>query len=486
MIITQSILLAGLLAASPSAAVQDDTVGPALQRALDTISADEIRADLEFIASDEMAGRDSPSKELRIAARFIRNRVKRLGLQPGAPDERFLYEWQIYQPKIDRSKCGLTIHTGPKTSIGPLALGQDYFFGSFTSRGMRELSGPIVFAGDLDKDVFESLDYVGKWVLTTTGIRGKRLRTLSAGGALGLIVLPPEDAKKTVAERLGRNDRAMDNAGITFRDPGDKAGPGFPVLHLTEAAAARLPAAALAEVEPGDLMEWTADERCHYDAANRITLENVVAVWPGSDPELKDEVIILSAHYDHVGVLSDGRINNGADDNGSGTTGMLALAEALTAYGPMRRSVMLMWVSAEEKGLLGSQAWTKDPYLPGGLKPLCNINIDMIGRNAPDELLITPTSRHKAYSALTQVAEANAASEGFTKIKSADAYYGRSDQINFERNMGLPVAFLFCDVHEDYHKPTDTPDKIDYDKMRRICRLVMRMLEALQIDDPTF
>ena len=147
---------------------------------------------------------------------------------------------------------------------------------------------------------------------------------------------------------------------------------------------------------------------------------------------------------------------------------------------------MLMWVSAEEKGLLGSEAWTKDPSLPKGLTPLCNINIDMIGRNAPDEFLITPTKDHPAYSALTQVAEANMDLEGFNKIKSADAYWSRSDHANFSQHLEIPVAFLFCDVHEDYHKATDTPDKIDYDKMRRICRLVVRMLEALQIDEPKF
>jgi hypothetical protein len=110
----------------------------------------------------------------------------------------------------------------------------------------------------------------------------------------------------------------------------------------------------------------------------------------------------------------------------------------------------------------------------------------MIGRNAPDEFLITPTSKHRAYSALTKVAEANAELEGFSKIKSADAYWERSDQYNFRKYMDLPVAFLFCDVHEDYHQPSDTPEKIDYDKMRRICRLVVRMLEALQIDAPKF
>jgi Zn-dependent M28 family amino/carboxypeptidase len=202
---------------------------------------------------------------------------------------------------------------------------------------------------------------------------------------------------------------------------------------------------------------------------------------------LKDEVILISAHYDHVGVrTSDGDVFNGADDNASGTSGMLAIADALAAYGPMRRSVMLIWVSGEEKGLYGSAAWTKNPSVPEGVKPLCNINIDMIGRNAPNQLLITPTSKHPAYSLLTKTAEQHAAAEGFTDLGSADEYWRRSDHANFAQNLKIPVAFLFTDIHKDYHEVTDTADKIDYDKASRVVRLVLRMLEDLQVDKPQF
>ncbi|MEE8468084.1 MAG: M20/M25/M40 family metallo-hydrolase, partial [Planctomycetota bacterium] len=257
-----------------------------------------------------------------------------------------------------------------------------------------------------------------------------------------------------------------------------------PTIYLSEDAAEALVSSAVIE-EPvvGQALEFTFRESQKVSEDEGIHLENVCGLWPGSDPELRNEVIIVSAHYDHVGSRENGDIYNGADDNGSGTTGLMAIAEALKAYGPMRRTVMLMWVSAEEKGLLGSAAWTKDPWLPEGMRPLCDINIDMIGRNAPDELGITPTKARPEYNRLTQVAENNRALEGFKELNSADAYWNRSDHANFSRNLGIPVAFLFSDVHEDYHMPTDTVDKIDLDKMRRVTRLVVRMLHDLQADD---
>ncbi len=488
MILTAPLLL-GLALPVPQPSTQDSAVldAPAktnLERALDTINADEIRSDLVFVASDVMGGRNSPSPQLKIAARFIRSRLMRYGFQPGAQEGSYLYEWQINQIGFNPEDAKVTIASGDETF--EFSFGDDYLFPDFKSLGMRDGRGSVVFGGDMKADTLAELEVDGAWVLSTTGkgVSGKSRRALEKRGAVGVLVLPAEDASKTVKEALGARAARFSSKRLSFSPSANRA--GFPMLHLTESAAKSLPLDSLEGLEAGAKVDWAVHEKCAYGDLGEITLENVAGIWPGSDPELKNEVIILSAHYDHVGERPDGTIFNGADDNGSGTCGMLAIAEALKEYGPMRRSVMLMWVSAEEKGLLGSEAWTKNPYLPGGLKPICNINIDMIGRNASDEFLITPTKKHPAYSALTQVAEANAESEGFTKIKSADAYWARSDHANFEQHMGLPVAFLFCDVHEDYHQPSDTPDKIDYDKMRRICRLVVRMLEDLQVDKPKF
>ena len=410
----------------------------------------------------------------------------RLGFQPGAQDNSYLYEWEIFQSAFDAERSGMTLSRSGADPV-EFDFGDDYLFGNWRSYAPREVGGGVIFGGDMGKATLESMDVEDVWILSVEGkgIGSRASSNLAERGALGVIVLPDDDADKSVEERYGRLVGQMTRPRLSFKEP-NTSRRGFPAIHLKASAADQLPEFDATSMKPGEELGWVIDETSAAAGDGKVTMENVVGVWPGSDPELKNEVIILSAHYDHVGEREDGTIYNGADDNGSGTCGLLAIAEALKEYGPMRRSVMLMWVSAEEKGLLGSAAWTKDPYLPDGMKALCNINIDMIGRNASNEFLITPTQEHEAYSALTKVAEANAAVEGFTKIKSADAYWQRSDQYNFEKNMNLPVAFLFCDVHEDYHQPSDTPDKINYDKMRRICRLVVRMLEALQIDKPQF
>ena len=164
---------------------------------------------------------------------------------------------------------------------------------------------------------------------------------------------------------------------------------------------------------------------------------------------------------------------------------MLGIAGGIAAYGPMRRSVLMLWVSGEEKVLLGSEAWARDPWLPGGRRAVTNLNIDMIGRNAPDELYITPSADHEHHNGIVKLAQGLAPLEGFPTLESADDYYHRSDQAMFAR-LGIPVAFLFAGIHEDYHEPTDTPDKIDCDKLRRVARLIVRLLDALQTDTLDF
>ena len=475
-------LLASACLAPPALALQA-AADAALTRALDTISVEELRADLFFLASDEMAGRDTPSPQQRLAARFIRTRLQRLGIEPGGADGSYLWEWTCPQLGMDREATWLAV-TGADGVTASYAWGKDYFL-TPRSPGKRQVAGEALYCPNLDSASLEGLEVRGRWLVgeNTGGISRRFQSALQESGAIGIIVLPQDGAEQTVEESLGRWAQRLVNPRISTRAE-DR--PGYPVVYLAEDAGVAMRARIPAGARRGDLLGFEIEESCGYGVLGEAQMENVIGLWPGSDPELKDELIILSAHYDHVGVGADGAIYNGADDNGSGTTGMLALAEALTEYGPMRRSVMLMWVSGEEKGLLGSRAWTLDPYLPEGMVPLCNINIDMIGRNAADELAITPTSKHPAYSALTKVAEANAAAEGFGALRDADAYWSRSDHANFQRNLKIPVAFLFSDVHEDYHKPTDTPEKIDYDKMRRVCRLVMRMLHDLQVDRPEF
>ncbi|MBL7009273.1 MAG: M28 family peptidase, partial [Planctomycetes bacterium] len=261
-----------------------------------------------------------------------------------------------------------------------------------------------------------------------------------------------------------------------------------PILALSDALRASL---LTGGPEVGALLDGRLRER-RGASESPVAAENVCGLWPGSDPALRNEVILVSAHYDHVGASGE-LIYNGADDNGSGTSGLLALADALAEYGPMRRSVMLIWVSGEEKGLWGSKAWALRPSLPEGMRAVANINIDMIGRNAPQVLYVTPSSKHEGYNGLTRLMERFGAEEGFggfpegreqgfDGLGSADDYYGRSDHAEFAK-LGIPVCFLFSGVHEDYHQATDTVDKIDFDKIRRVVRVVIKALDALQGED---
>lgn len=214
----------------------------------------------------------------------------------------------------------------------------------------------------------------------------------------------------------------------------------------------------------------------------RILASNVLAFLPGTDK--KEELLVISAHYDHLGVRK-GSIYYGADDNGSGTTAVLAMAQAFAAakaagHGP-RRSILFLNVSGEEEGLWGSGYYTTHPVYPLP-NTIADLNTDMIGRIDPghqrDSNYLYIIGDDKLSSALRPINEAN--NKAFTRLhldyKYNDAddperIYYRSDHYNFAKNK-IPIIFFFDGINVDYHKPTDTPDKINYDLMLNRLRLV--------------
>ena len=202
---------------------------------------------------------------------------------------------------------------------------------------------------------------------------------------------------------------------------------------------------------------------------------NAVGMLEGSDPELKNEYIVISAHMDHIGVSRDepDTIYNGADDNGSGTVGVVELAEAFSRPGARpKRSIIFLTVSGEEKGLWGSSYFTSHPPVPIE-RIVANFNIDMIGRNWKD----TVAAIGKEHSDLGATVSAVAKAHPELKMTPIDdiwpgqGFYGRSDHINFARK-GVPVLFFFSGVHKDYHQASDSPEKIDAEKEARILRLI--------------
>ena len=215
-----------------------------------------------------------------------------------------------------------------------------------------------------------------------------------------------------------------------------------------------------------------------------IVGQNVLGYIPGSDSLLREELIVITAHYDHVGII-DGEIHNGADDDGSGTVSVLELAQAFqeavkAGEGP-KRSVLLMTVVGEEKGLLGSEWYTDHPIWPLE-QTVANLNIDMIGRvdeaHPDDDRYVYLIGSDKLSSELHEISEnANstytnlALDYTFNAPDDPNRFYYRSDHYNFAKN-NIPVIFYFSGVHEDYHRPGDDPEKIHYDKTAEIGQLV--------------
>ena len=212
--------------------------------------------------------------------------------------------------------------------------------------------------------------------------------------------------------------------------------------------------------------------------------ENVVAFIEGS--EKPEEIIVLSAHYDHVG-MENGEIYNGADDDGSGTVSMLEIAEAFqkavqNGNGP-KRSILFLHVTGEEIGLYGSRYYTENPIFPLE-NTVCNLNTDMIGRIDPDKAdspnYIYLIGSDKLSQELHDVSESVAKEYSDLELdykyndeNDPNRFYYRSDHYNFAKN-NIPIIFYFNGVHEDYHKATDTPDKIEYELMAKRAQLIFQ------------
>ena len=216
-------------------------------------------------------------------------------------------------------------------------------------------------------------------------------------------------------------------------------------------------------------------------AFDPVSAPNSVGILRGTDPVLRDEYIVISAHMDHVGAngasVKDS-IWNGADDDASGTSGVLALAEAL-AQAPPRRSIIFLTVSGEEHGLWGSSWFTTHPPVPID-RIVANLNIDMIGRNWKDSIVVIGLEHSDLGGTLATV---NAAHPelGITAMRDPwpqENFFGRSDHYNFARR-GIPALFFFNGVHADYHQPSDSPDKIDAEKASRVVRLIYHVTVAI-------
>jgi Zn-dependent M28 family amino/carboxypeptidase len=210
--------------------------------------------------------------------------------------------------------------------------------------------------------------------------------------------------------------------------------------------------------------------------------ENILAFIEGS--KKPEEIIVISAHYDHIGTNSKGEIYNGADDDGSGTVAVMQIANAFqtaknSGKGP-KRSILFLHVTGEEHGLHGSRYYAENPIFPMK-NTVVDLNIDMIGRDDPENrgkdyvYVIGSEMLSKELKVISEDVNKRTTNlilnYKYDDPKDPERLYYRSDHYNFAKN-GIPVIFYFDGIHEDYHKPTDTPDKIDYELLQKRAQLV--------------
>lgn len=455
-----------------------------------TITPEEMLAHISFLASDELGGRDTPSPGLEKAAVYIRDSFRDAGLEPAGDEGSFMQRWTFERTTLSATGVEVAVVAGGE--IEDLEFGTDFFV---LPSAEEDVGAAGVFLGSVDTLLGDSLpDATGRIaIVTTPPSMGMEIlqatRAAADAGAIGLVLILHQDVPSEV---VGMVAGQISGSGLPLQPVPTVGMPWQLADRLLERAGFDLDDLS-APVPDGGEGEATVTLLDDLDLTIRAPLDretstppNVVGLVRGSDPELADTYVVLSAHFDHVGIgepnAEGDSIYNGADDDASGTSALLEIAGALQAMPrPPARSVVLLAVSGEEKGLLGALHFADHPTVPaGGI--VADINLDMIGRNAPDTLIAIGQEYTSLGDLSKQVAHDHP-EIGLVLAPDPDpeemAFF-RSDHLAFVRK-DIPAIFYTTWDHEDYHQPSDEADKIDGDKAARVTRLAF--LVAWQVAD---
>ncbi|MFT3824702.1 MAG: M28 family peptidase [Chitinophagaceae bacterium] len=482
----RKLLLALALAPSATALAQK-VANP--QPFANTITEEDLKKHLYIVASKEMEGRETATEGQRKAAAYIENHFRALGLLPGNKDS-----YQLQYPVFQDSLVGAAIQVNGKS----FELNKDFTVNFAAGYSATMMGGEVVFVGNGISDSARN-DY----------------KNVNVQGKIVLIIQAPAAAPQAGAGRprmfnpYALQDAAQKNGAAAVLVVGDnfprRATPnkGNPSLNgfkksiypntftissqVAEAIMGADYAAAADAAKKGTAAakSYNADVLLDLQKTTiQLHSSNVLGLLEGTD--LKDQYVFVTAHYDHLG-KRDTVVYYGADDDGSGTVSVLEIAEAFVkakaaGKGP-RRSIVFMTVSGEEKGLWGSQYYSEHPVYPLD-KTTVDLNIDMIGRIDPNRTQGDSTNYvyvvgdDKLSTDLKPISEAT--NKKYSKLEldykfndpnDKERIYFRSDHYNFARK-GVPIIFYFDGIHKDYHRPSDTPDKINYDIMAKRAKLV--------------
>lgn len=491
-------------------------VTPDEKKIVEGVTAKQLSDYLYFVASDEMEGRDTPSRGLDTVAKFIGMNLSKWGFKPAGDDGTYYQKIAIRSESTDPEKNSLQIG------------GQNFAFADdfFRLSGNISETASLVFVRDgwmvksKNIDAYKGVDVRDKFVVvygkgfpraaratdlpsgvTENDLKGTKgtdwadpLTYAKSSGAKGIILIASPETQGAWAQLrnfLGRGNSYPEKLRDTPSDKSD-----FPAMLVSDKVGDAIFASESANKDSA--AAFAINKTAAISLSGKVEIkwsQNVVAVWEGSDPVLKNEMVAIGAHYDHVGTNQNAggpdKIWNGADDDGSGTVAVLSIAEAL-AKAPKRpkRSVLFVWHCGEEKGLWGSEYFNKFPTVDIK-KVTAQLNIDMIGRsrkaddtnpknkNLTDENSIYVIGSEMMSSTLGSIVKG--ANAGYLNLgydykyddpKDTNRFFFRSDHFNYAVN-GIPITFWFDGVHEDYHQPGDEPQKIDYNKMEKISRTIM-------------
>lgn len=462
-----------LLASAAAAFGQYGDVAPPpsdLAPGFDSMNEEQASDWLHILAGEGFEGRGTGQVGYSKAAHWVAGKLAEFGVEPKGEGDTYFQMMPFTRRLPDTSECRLVAPNGTEIK-GEGNLG----FERYTDQG--EVTGEVAFVNLRGKNptLPEATQLRDRIVIYTTDqdafARAPRLlATQRPAASIRVIDGTPRSFPQVVFS--GRRTRSTSVSGTIRKEA---------ALQLADAAGVDANWSNREGVFPGQ-GNVTIQVRLREEQGGA---PNVLGWIQGSDPTVNHEYVVIGCHLDHLGYRG-GVIYPGADDNGSGSTAVLNIARAM-ALNPVkpRRSVLFIWFTGEESGLLGSRYYSQHPLLPVE-NMVCMFNMDMVGRNedqgegdsdADNEGHIHLVGSQRGDKALHDLILAANRHIGFEFEMDMESVWNRSDQVNFY-NLGVPVAFLFGGFHDDYHQPSDTPDKINYKKVVSAARLYYLSLYA--------
>lgn len=434
-----------------------------------TITTKQLYDRLAVLASDSLEGRETGERGAIKAARFIENQFKNMGLEPAVQENGPSYiqryplqkgTWQkVYLKKEDQIKENF----------------DDFMYFSLAETKGEEIIELLYLDAGAD---LENHGLAGKFVIVNQagGREGRqeKMASLQSKGVLGIFFLVSDT--KEFEFSISRYKNYFSEPIVTTQFKNDE----LKIAYIGNSTLEWLYGKPQDKIKVGDFSKVILNADMLIE---NLVAENVLGVLKGS--EYPDEYLILTSHYDHIGISADGQINNGADDDGSGTTAVMEIAEAFAQAARKgikpKRSIVFMCVSGEEKGLLGSKFYTDNPIFPLA-STVANLNIDMIGRvdeahaANPDYIYLIGSDKlsQELHLLSEQVNSATVKLQldyTYNDENDPNRFYYRSDHYNFAKN-NIPIIFYFNGTHADYHKPTDTIEKINLVSLKKRTDLV--------------